>query len=131
MTAKEPPPRRLHGYCPMGCGETLFLSDGGHVECSNVDCPRCDAVDTILAESETEHVAVFDDEGFALQHPLRERVEGELFKCDIHQRLRAIGGAPVTPGRYRVTVHEPDAYSESYRPGTGGLDYERLEDVPA
>lgn len=127
MTTKEPLPRRLHGYCPMGCGETLFLSDSGHVECSNVDCPRRDTVDTILAESETEHIVLVDEGGFSLQHPLRERVDGELFDCQVHGRMRGLDGPPAAPGRYRVTIHQPDGYSEPYRPGTGGLDYERLD----
>jgi hypothetical protein len=33
---------------------------------------------------------------------------------------------PRPRGRYRVTIHEPDGYSESLRPADAGLDFERL-----
>jgi hypothetical protein len=60
----------------MGCGETLFLGSGGHVTCSFVDCPDPSAADTVLHERETEHVVVFTDEHFTIQHPLKDRLQG-------------------------------------------------------
>lgn len=27
------------GLCPMGCGSTLFLGDGGYVTCGYLPCP--------------------------------------------------------------------------------------------
>jgi hypothetical protein len=57
----------------------------------------------ILADHETEHIADFGPDTFSLQHPLRERLEGSLFDCDLHERLSAAGCAPHPPGRYRVT----------------------------
>jgi hypothetical protein len=31
--------QKVQGICPMGCGETLFLGDGGYVTCSWMECP--------------------------------------------------------------------------------------------
>lgn len=37
----------------MGCGETLFLAEGGHVTCSWHECPEPAAVDQWLREDAT------------------------------------------------------------------------------
>lgn len=118
---------KVAGYCPMGCGQTLFVGSEGGITCSYYRCPRPGAVDTILSDPETEHIVLLEERHFAVEHPLRERVDGELFDCEINRRLSSLDGPPREPGRYRVTIHQPDAYSESYRPGDGGLDYELLE----
>lgn len=92
-------------YCPMGCGETLY-ERYGEILCtgtSESECPRETAAHEILSNCETEHIVDFSDEkGFSVQHPLRERLNGDLFTCDLHERLQALSGAPVTPGKYRV-----------------------------
>jgi hypothetical protein len=85
----------------MGCGETLELHDG-RVMCIMVGCLDYLAVDRILADPETEHVVEVDETGFSVQHPLRERVGGMLFQCDLHSRLKALGDPPKQPGRYRA-----------------------------
>ncbi|HXS32224.1 MAG TPA: DUF6085 family protein [Solirubrobacterales bacterium] len=92
----------VRGHCPIGCGETLFVGGGGHVTCSYETCPRPAAVDELLAERETEHIVVFTPTNFSIQHPLRERLDGELFDCELHAHLSNLGGPPVAPGRYRV-----------------------------
>src|SRR5690242_8844210 len=79
--------QRVQGHCPMGCGETLFLGEGGHVTCSYINCPRPTAVDELLADSETEHIVVIGEETFSIQHPLRERLDGELHDCALHLDL--------------------------------------------
>ena len=38
----------VSGQCPMGCGRTLMLGEGGHVTCSFLSCPDPTAADTIL-----------------------------------------------------------------------------------
>lgn len=117
----------MRGYCPMGCGETLVVHTGtGNITCAATGCPDRDALAKILADPETEHVAVFDDTGFSVQHPLRERIDGELFDCDLWERLRNLSGPPDGQGRFRVTVREPDGYSESYRSDDSGLHFERI-----
>lgn len=93
----------LVGYCPMGCGQTLFVSGGGYVTCSYLHCPRRDAVADLLADKETEHVVVFDETGFTVKHPLRERLDDALLDCQLHVFCANLEGPPVEPGRYRTT----------------------------
>jgi hypothetical protein len=38
----------VRGECPMGCGRTLFLGDGGYVTCSWRYCPNPAAADELL-----------------------------------------------------------------------------------
>jgi len=118
--------QRVAGYCPMGCGQTLFLGRG-HITCSLLDCPNPGAVDELLAHDETEHILVTDGLGFTIQHPLRERIKGELFGCDIHARVQEAN--PRDPGRYRVIVHQTDPVSDSYRPGDAGLEFHPIEEA--
>lgn len=93
---------RIRGYCPMGCGETLFVGSGGFITCSYVACPCPDAVSTILDDSETEHIVELDRESFSVQHPLRERLNGDLFRCKLHGEISDMDGPPRVTGRYRV-----------------------------
>lgn len=109
----------VDGYCPMGCGRTLFLSlpnkaGRGGVTCSLIGCPRPTAVDELLADRETEHIAVLDEDGHSIQHPLRERLDGELFRCELFTWLGELSGPPRELGRYRVRgPFLPDKVSES------------------
>lgn len=99
---------RVAGVCPMGCGETLFLANAGHVTCSYLPCPNPCAADEILHDRETEHIVVLTDESFSIQHPLRERLNGELFDCGLHQWMCSLSGPPRREGRYRVRSAGPD-----------------------
>lgn len=100
------PVKPVAGYCPMGCGETLFLGSGGAITCSYMECPAPDAVHRILADPEHEHIARFDQAGFSLQHPLRERLDGALFDCRLHGEMRDFAEMPVPEeGTYRVLEH--------------------------
>jgi hypothetical protein len=86
----------------MGCGESLFLAgDTGRVICSLPGCPNPRAVDQILADPETEHLVDFTDTGFAILHPLRERLGG-LWACGLNRALTTTDGPPTKPGRYRA-----------------------------
>lgn len=40
---------QVRGYCPRGCGETLFLGEGGYVTCSWHTCPEPNGASTVLA----------------------------------------------------------------------------------
>lgn len=94
---------KVRGFCPMGCGETLFVGEDGCVTCADIDCPASGAVTTLLEDFETEHIVLFDEDGFSIQHPPRERLNGELFDCALHSRLRAQDEMPVEEeGLYRV-----------------------------
>lgn len=88
------------GHCPMGCGQTLCLHEGA-VRCVDPNCSNPHVVSVILADPETDHIVVVDDRRqITVQHPLRERIENDLFECGLLKRLLACG-AP-HPGRYRA-----------------------------
>jgi Family of unknown function (DUF6085) len=92
----------LAGYCPMGCGQTLFAADGGHITCRRLTCPRPTAVTDLLEDRETEHIVEFDPRTFTIRHPLRERIDDALLTCDLHDYVSRLDGPPVQPGRYRA-----------------------------
>lgn len=94
---------KVAGYCPMGCGEKLYLGVGGYITCGWLQCPHPDAASTILGDGETQHIVVLEQDTFSIQHPLRERLNGDLFDCGLHAWIVALDGPPRTPGRYRVT----------------------------
>lgn len=114
---------KIMGFCPMGCGETLEMrltlsptpgsrddlstSSSNNVPpatlvCVSADCPRPSAAGELLADAETEHIIIFDSRGFTVQHPLRERLDGELFGCSVHQQIRDNPESQGRLGRYRV-----------------------------
>jgi hypothetical protein len=95
--------QQIHGYCPMGCGETLFVDDD-QITCLSSNCPRPDAVSIILSDNEIEHIVVIGQKDFTVKHPLRERLDNELLECDLFEHLESLDGPPVSPGQhYRVT----------------------------
>lgn len=91
--------------CPMGCGSTLEANDLGTLRCFAQDCPRPEAAELVLSTTETEHLVLIGPPMFSytIQHPLRERLEGQLFQCPtaaevsdtVHQHMEE-------PGVYRV-----------------------------
>ena len=97
-----PSTSKVAGQCPMGCGETLFLGSGGYITCSLIGCPHPAAASDLL-HLPTDHFVVFDEDGFTLEHPARERVQGTMHNCPTHAQLRALKGAPMKPGRYLVS----------------------------
>lgn len=101
----------VQGQCPMGCGATLFLGSGGYVRCSWVECPKPSAAAEILIDGAYPwHVVVLSESDYRIQHPIRERLNGELFDCGLDSLLHGLSGPPRKPGRYRV--HGADgAYS--------------------
>lgn len=103
----------IRGFCPMGCGQSLYLDEGFmRVVCMSLECPRDTAVDEILADPETGHLAKIGSRDFSLVHPLRERLDQDLLHCELNQYLTELGGPPVEPGRYRVTQSTaPDTWA--------------------
>lgn len=90
----------------MGCGQTLARrDDDGTIRCYRLGCPRPEAVDTILREPETDHIVQFDDDGFTIRYPLRERLDDALMQCDLHHYCARLDGPPDEGcGRYRATT---------------------------
>jgi hypothetical protein len=113
----------VFGRCPMGCGDKLFLAAGGHITCRAINCPDPTAVDTILEQSETEHIIMLRAGDFTVMHPLRERAYGDLFVCTITERGAEVlrDAPPPQPGRYRLLKDDVSRV---------GLSWERLPDVP-
>lgn len=93
----------IYGFCPMGCGETLFVDDG-HIKCLSLNCPRDTAVDEILSDPEIGHIINLGEHDFNSIHPLWERLDRQLLDCPLNQYLRGLGGPPVEPGIWRVTA---------------------------
>lgn len=62
---------------------------------------------------------------FEVEHPLACRLQpGGLAACELTAWLREHAvDVEVAPGRYTVTPHEPDAYSEDL--GAGPYDFDR------
>lgn len=95
--------REVAGFCPMGCGQTLFLGTGGHVTCSALSCLRPTAADEILSDREAGHIVELGQADFSMVHPLRERLDNGLLHCELRLHLESLPGPPQPVGRYRVT----------------------------
>lgn len=108
---REDTPARIvgivYGFCPQGCGQTLQVDGIGTVSCYAPSCPRPDSVHLLLQDPETEHLVMVGEFGYTIQHPLRERVHGELFECSVHAEVSdTVDMYMGEPGRYRVTWTE-------------------------
>lgn len=93
---------RVNGYCPFGCGETLNLALSGDIMCLNARCPDYQAVEKILADPEHEHIVTFNESDFTIKHPLKERLNDELLRCQLHARIASWDGPPVVLGTFRA-----------------------------
>jgi hypothetical protein len=102
LPAERFPPTPLKGYCPMGCGETLFVAAGGYIICSRIACPAPTAASEILHDAETEHTVLFGEGTFIVRHPLRERMDDALMRCHLHEHIAGLSGPPMAPGWYRA-----------------------------
>ncbi len=110
----------VRGFCPMGCGETLFIGQGGYITCSVLHCPRPDAVADILGTRETGHLVEVTAAAYSILHPLRERLDNALLTCPLPAYLDAQSGPPGAPGSYRAQAD-----------GNGGWRWELIEAHPA
>lgn len=92
---------KVQGWCPMGCGQTLYLDDLGRIYCDEFDCTNFEAAAELLDDRETGHIVVFGQVGFTIRHPLRERIADELMGCDLMGAAQ--GFDQETIGRFRAT----------------------------
>ena len=76
------------------------------IVCRREGCPRPGAVSEIIADPEFEHVVTFEDTGFTVRHPLRERLDDEMFRCTVHGYLAQLTAPPVPNGRYRMALNK-------------------------
>lgn len=98
---------KIKGFCPFGCGETLFIGTENRILCSKLSCPQPEAVDMLLQEAkETRHIVNIVERGsITIQHPVMERCGGELFSCTVTPRLFI--GTSVGRYYYDDSVIEP------------------------
>lgn len=106
----------VQGFCPMGCGPTLFLGSGGYVTCRHLECPEPAAVSDILGDRETQHIVEFGETAFTVRHPLRERLRDELLQCELHTFIADLPGPPVRPGTYRAAVRDGGGWNFAHAP---------------
>lgn len=97
--------RAVDGYCPI-CGEESLrlMAWSAVVECSVCEDPADRlAADRLLQECRHIYHVVCLSPGrmVTLQHPLRERLRGELFSCQFLDVVMA-SQAFYDPGMYRV-----------------------------
>lgn len=92
---------RVHGYCP-GCGQdSLYANMDGTLECIDELCPSPSAAMDILSYPNSHyHMVDVKDETFNVQHPLIERIDGALFDCMVHDKIK--DSPRQSPGTYWV-----------------------------
>ncbi len=97
---------RIEGFCPEGCGRTLQVEEmqaRNRIICMADGCPSPLSMHQIANDEETEHIVEFDEAGFTIRHPLRERVTDLLLNCLLHQECAE---HPDLMGRYRATTED-------------------------
>ena len=120
--AMKPDERAVTGYCPMGCGRTLFLADGGYVTCSYIHCPRRGAVADLLADREISHIVQLGEDTFTVRHPLRERLDDALMTCTLHEHIAGLDLASLHGGKTILFAVE-DAGRAAMLDAVGGGDF--------
>src|ERR1017187_5858481 len=92
----------IDGYCPSCGSRQLVASDDGQILCKQEGCALPSAASQILNQGgETGHILESRDDGWTLMHPLRERLEGGLFRWAVADTVNAIG-PPAMLGYYRI-----------------------------
>lgn len=98
----------VKGICPACGRETLgviITGGGSFMHCAGIDCPRPTALQEILTTcSQPEHVVDLRADGYSLQHPMIERLDGVLLdRCSLDAWLRDSDVPPEAVGRYVVS----------------------------
>lgn len=94
---------KVDAYCPA-CGlRTVTLGQAGNLYCRWAECPDQSAVHTILSDRETEHIVYLGLEAWTIRHPLRERINDALLRCQLNDALRDLA-APVEASQWRLTL---------------------------
>ena len=95
---------RVEGYCPM-CGRAALIKMGSRLMCTDDRCPNPLGLHILLQNRMiSDHLVRVGEDGFSVQHPMRERLNGELFVCGLHVGLSQAEEAPVEPGLYVATL---------------------------
>lgn len=116
---------KVNGLCPMGCGPTLYLDSEGFVTCQNSACPRPLAPSEALHQGD-DHIVWFTDDGYTVEHTMKERIEGTMATCEHNEALQRLDGPPAPNGRYKMVRRATDPVSHSQRSTDIGYDFEPL-----
>lgn len=95
-------PAHVDGFCP-NCGKQsleLGTEVPGQIHCTTFLCGQPDAAHLILSNPEIEHIVTLGLDNFSMQHPLRERISGEILECSLREIIK--NGMHRPPGKYRV-----------------------------
>jgi hypothetical protein len=106
-----------NAVCPACGRSTLYLNGRGIIECIYGGCPRRTAVMDLLSDPQVDHVVEFTSDGWTLKHPLLERADDDLFRCEAGRHLTAQLSPEMPPGRYLMA---PEA-------DNGGWTYTQME----
>lgn len=110
---------RLHtnvnGYCPACGKQTLVLSVLSNLRCRNTACPDRNVAHTMLSRPSHHHVVRLTNAGYKIRHPLAERVDDQLFSCELDRYLSSCFTAPQAIGTYTVVAREKRAENQSER----------------
>lgn len=91
------------GNCPACGGRSLALTGDDELACIYQGCPRPSAVHELLSREQiSSHRVRIEEGGFSIEHPLVERLDGQLFTCALHVWLLESFQAPRDPGNYLV-----------------------------
>lgn len=87
-----------------------YVAPKSQIVCVNAPaCPRPSAVNELLAIATPDHEVELKANGFAMKHPLIERVDDALFNCPLFTHLDAImkgESEDYTPGLGRYWVRQ-------------------------
>jgi hypothetical protein len=106
--------------CPACGRKDLYLTGRGVIECIYGGCPQPSAARDLLANPQIDHIVEFTADGWTLKHPLLERADDDLFRCEAGRHLTAQLSPEMPPGRYTMAPED----------GNGGWEYTLIERGP-
>lgn len=97
----------------------LNLTGHGNPEPITVTGPDADLVRALLADPHrNDHILQINDLGWTLQHPVIERVTGQLFDCPLvrHEKQLADLWNSHSPGRYVTWLRDGVIWTDQRHP---------------
>lgn len=106
---------RRGGYCftpvwaPFLSMPHALIPSTGIEECRRI-VEALKWAEIVRTDEPNGHTVVIDEDGFSVEHPLVERLNGSLFECTLHHllahdaRVAPVGQRIKPPGKYRVRL---------------------------
>ena len=101
------------GLIPSHSPDIVNSGDFWELRCLYEGCPDPEAAAKLLSNPEIHHIVQFQDDSFTVKHPLRERIDDNLFDCSVYSVVvEAVEDGRVNPtGAWRVrgipAIHTP------------------------